>query len=102
MKSTLFSIFLALTVFLGTTAVTLSAAGADLRSVIDDPDTDIQIVAGQDKTVFEYRSGGVLLIIKVVPKTGKPYYMVPADGSPHYEGLEGNKGLYPQWVLFEF
>jgi len=63
---------------------------------------DIEIVIGEDKTIYEYRTNGVLIAIKVVPKTGRPYYMVPADGSPHFESLDHAKALYPQWVLFEW
>ncbi|MCB1691325.1 MAG: DUF2782 domain-containing protein [Pseudomonadales bacterium] len=74
--------------------------------VITPPDEssaqDIEIVAGEDRTVFEYRTNGVLMMIKVVPKVGKPYYMVPADGSPHYESLDHFKKLYPEWVLLQW
>ena len=63
---------------------------------------DIEIVTGDDRTVFEYRTNGILMMIKIVPKVGKPYYMVPADGSPHFESLDHSKKLYPQWVLFEW
>jgi len=63
---------------------------------------DIEIVIGEEKTIYEYRANGVLIAIKVVPKTGRPYYMVPADGSPHFESLDHAKTLYPQWVLFEW
>ena len=63
---------------------------------------DIEIVIGEEKTIYEYRSNGVLIAIKVVPKRGRPYYMVPADGSPHFESLDHAKALYPQWVLFEW
>ena len=63
---------------------------------------DIEIVVGENKTVFEYRVNGILLAIKVVPKKGRPYYMVPADGSPHFTNLDHTQKLYPQWVLFEW
>ena len=63
---------------------------------------DIEIVEGKDKTVYEYRQNGVLMMIKVVPKIGKPYYMVPADGAPHFQSLDHKKKLYPQWVLVEW
>lgn len=62
----------------------------------------VEIVAGEDKTVFEYRVNGRLLMIKVVPKIGATYYMVPADGQPHYESLDHKKKLYPQFVIVEF
>ena len=64
--------------------------------------SDVEIVAGEDKTIYEYRVNGYLLMIKIVPKRGKPYYMVPGDGSPHYEGLDHANKLYPQWVIFEW
>lgn len=63
---------------------------------------DIQIVATDDRTIFEYRQNGVLMMIKVVPENGNAYYMVPADGSPHFRSLDHNKKLYPQWVILEW
>lgn len=63
---------------------------------------EVEIIAGEDKTVFEYRVNGRLLMIKIVPKFGATYYMVPADGQPHYESLDHKKKLYPQWVIVEF
>jgi hypothetical protein len=62
----------------------------------------VEIIAGEDRTIFEYRVNGRLLMIKVVPEFGATYYMVPADGSPHYEGLDHKKNLYPQFVIVEF
>ena len=62
----------------------------------------VEIVAGENRTVYEYRVNGRLLMIKVVPKVGATYYMVPADGQPHYDSLDEKKKLYPQWVLIEF
>jgi hypothetical protein len=63
---------------------------------------DIEIVAGEDRTIFEYRTNGILMMIKVVPRNGKPYYMVPAEGAPHFESLDHSKKLYPQWVILEW
>ena len=62
---------------------------------------DIEIVQGEDKVVYEYRRNGILMMIKVVPKKGKPYYMVPPGGA-HYEDLDHQKSLYPQWRLIEW
>jgi hypothetical protein len=62
----------------------------------------VEIVAGEDKTVFEYRVNGRLLMIKVVPEVGATYYMVPADGEPHYDSLDHKKKLYPNFVIVEF
>ena len=63
---------------------------------------DVEIVMGEDRTIYEYRVSGRLLIIKVVPKVGFTYYMVPADGSAHFESLDHSKKLYPKWVLGEW
>ena len=52
--------------------------------------------------VFEFRQNGVLTMIKVIPEQGRPYYMVPADGSPHYQDLSEVKHLYHNWVLAEW
>jgi hypothetical protein len=89
--------------------LTISFAGATATAeeIFLEPDTessssDIEIVIGERKTIYEYRTNGVLIAIKVVPKIGPPYYMVPADGSPHYESLDHAKALYPRWVLFEW
>ena len=65
-------------------------------------DDDIEIIEGVERTVYEYRVNGILMMIKIVPKVGRPYYMVPADGSAHYLGLDHKKKLYPQWVILEW
>lgn len=65
----------------------------------------IEIVEGEDRTVFEYRQNGVITMIKIVPKegeAGRPYYMVPADGAPHFESLDHKRKLYPQWIILEW
>lgn len=67
-----------------------------------DEEDPIEIVQGKDRVVYEYRQNGLLMMIKVVPKRGLPYFMVPADGSPHFENLEHRKNLYPQWILVEW
>lgn len=73
------------------------------QSALDDfGGDDIEIVEGEERTVYEYRHNGILMMIKIVPKVGKSYYMVPADGSAHYESLDHKKKLYPQWVIFEW
>ena len=62
----------------------------------------IEIIVGEYGMIYEYRQNGVLTMIKVVPKKGRPYYMVPADGAPHYESLDHKHKLYPQWVIVEW
>jgi hypothetical protein len=52
--------------------------------------------------VYEFRQNGVLMMIKVIPKTGIPYYLVPAQGEAHFTDLSEIKQLYPQWTLIEW
>ncbi len=84
----------------------IAAPAAAQEAYIPPPDEssadDIEIVVGDDRTIFEYRTNGVLMMIKIVPKSGRPYYMVPADGSPHFETLDHSMKLYPRWVILEW
>ena len=75
---------------------------ASIAQSDDFHDDNIEIIEGEDRIIYEYRNNGVLLMIKIVPKVGRPYYMVPADGSAHYQSLDHKKKLYPQWVILEF
>ena len=63
---------------------------------------DIEITHDEERTIFEYHQNGVLRIIKIVPKRGRPYYLVPVDADPHFEGLEHAKRLVPQWIILEW
>ena len=79
-----------------------AAQGGSEFALPGEGEGDVEIVIGEDKTVYEYRANGVLMIIKVVPENGRPYYMVPADGSPHYTDLDHSNSLYPQWILLQW
>jgi hypothetical protein len=81
---------------------TICAAEIYLPDPTDNPRDDIQIIEGRERIIYEYRVNGVLMAIKVVPRKGKPYYMVPADGKPHYESINHKKNLYPKWVILEW
>ncbi len=41
---------------------------------------DITIIRKEKKTVQEYRKGGKLYMIKVIPDIGPPYYFLDKDG----------------------
>jgi len=79
-----------------------SANATEYLSPNTDDDEEIEIIVGEDRVIYEYRQNGVLTMIKVVPRKGRPYYMVPADGAPHYESLDHKHKLYPQWVIVEW
>ena len=63
---------------------------------------DVVIIAGEDKVVYEFRQNGELRMVRVVPKWGKPYYLVPRDPTKGYGDLERADMLLPQWVIAEF
>lgn len=63
---------------------------------------DVTIVVGEERTVYEYRQGGELRAIKIVPKQGKPYYLVPRDDTRGFGDLEQADMLVPRWTIIEF
>ena len=63
---------------------------------------DVVIVAGNNKTVLEFRQNGQLRIIQVIPKRGKPYYLVPEDPTKNNGDLTRANKLLPSWVIASF
>ena len=63
---------------------------------------DVTLIAGEERTVYEYRQNGQLRMIKVVPKFGKPYYLTPRDPTRGFGDLEQADMLLAEWVLWEF
>ena len=62
----------------------------------------IEIVEGKKKTRVEYWKSGKLAMVKIIPKKGKAYYLVPAQGKNPSEGIKHESKLYPEWVIIEF
>ena len=63
---------------------------------------DITIIEEEDRTVLEYRQGGLLRMVKIVPAWGKPYYLVPMDQTAGYDDLQRAETLLPSWIIIEF
>jgi Protein of unknown function (DUF2782) len=84
---------------------TLVAAYAVVARSADSEDTrgpDVTIIAQEERTIFEYRQAGQLRMVKIVPKLGRPYYLVPADETRGFGDLEQAGMLIPRWVIVEF
>ncbi|MEM7078845.1 MAG: DUF2782 domain-containing protein [Pseudomonadota bacterium] len=81
-------------------SLTLAVSSQAEESLTDGP--DVVIISGEDKVVYEFRQNGQLRMVRVVPKWGKPYYLVPADPTKGYGDLERAETLIPQWVIAEF
>lgn len=62
---------------------------------------EITIRHEKDETFYEYRVNGVLKEIKVEPKIGPTYYLVPADGNAWIRE-ERSQVLVPSWILFKW
>lgn len=63
---------------------------------------DVVIIAEEERTIFEFRQGGELRMVRIVPRVGKPYYLVPRDQTTGYGNLERADMLLPSWVIVEF
>ncbi len=63
---------------------------------------DVTIIAGEDRTIYEYRQNGNLRMVKIVPSWGKPYYLYPRDGTTGFGDLERADMLLPTWIIIEF
>jgi hypothetical protein len=59
-----------------------------------------------DKTFYEYRRGGQVVEIKVVPKYGKPYYLKPSDVQNAEDGQyvqsDAPDITVPSWIIFRW
>ncbi|MFO7541796.1 MAG: DUF2782 domain-containing protein [Thiobacillus sp.] len=54
--------------------------------------------------VIEYRANGKLFMLKVIPKVGKPYYLVDQKGDGQFARQDSlDSGMRPpMWVVKEF
>lgn len=72
---------------------------------VDDSDMEPQVTIthrGQDK-IEEYRVKGKLYMVKVTPRFGKPYYLVPrADGQMVRHNDLSPNFVVPMWMIKEF
>ena len=95
----------ALNLSLAATGVLVLVAGAGAARAAEAEDIrgpDVTIIEEKDRTVLEYRQGGVLRMVRIVPTWGKPYYLVPRDQTAGHEDLERADALLPTWVIVEF
>ena len=81
-------------------AVMLLAAHPALRANEDGP--DVTIIAGEERTIYEYWQNGELRMVRIVPKWGRPYNLVPRDNTTGFGNLERADMLLPNWTIWEF
>ncbi len=71
----------------------------------DDLEPQVTIVKKKDTVVEEYRMNGKLYKIKVIPKIGKPYFMIDERGDGEFSRQDGPDAANmrpPRWVIFTF
>lgn len=64
----------------------------------------VTIKPGSQGRAIEYRAGGKLYMLKVIPKTGKPYYLIDQKGDGQFARQDSlDSGMRPpMWVVKEF
>ena len=67
--------------------------------------THVKVIIQKNQTIEEYRQRGELVLVKVIPNDGKPYFIDPLER----DNMKGsgkdllNSGVKPvRWVLKEF
>ncbi|WP_051786394.1 DUF2782 domain-containing protein [Endozoicomonas numazuensis] len=65
-------------------------------------DTTVVIRPGSNETIKEYRINGFLYGIQVIPKVGKPYYLVAADNMGNFIDPSKPGMLIPSWTIFQW
>lgn len=85
-----------------------STKGEELLAEVSQPAedaTNIKVIVMKNQTIEEYRQRGELVLVKVIPNEGKPYYIDPMERDKFKDaGREIiNSGVKPvRWVLKEF
>lgn len=82
------------------------------RSVVQKPEREpppevlvgptVVLRTSEKRTVYEFRVNGRLTRIKVVPKNGRPYYLVPVNRSQHLGEFRQNTRLERVWEIATF
>lgn len=64
----------------------------------------VTIIQTDNETVYEYRTGNHLYMVRVVPKAGPPYYFYDHDGDGQldYQSDVPYRSKINQWVLFRW
>ncbi|WP_204353024.1 DUF2782 domain-containing protein [Salinicola peritrichatus] len=85
-----------------TVLLALLAGAVSLPSLAQTtPQPDITTQREADRTVEEYRVNGRLYAIRVIPRSGKAYYLYDASGDGNFERRESAQVPVPDWVRKE-
>jgi len=102
---------LLLTLLLSAAAVAAAPSDRppDLQPVPDGPPAagdapPVTIKPGSQGRVVEYRANGKLYMLKIIPRVGKPYYLIDQKGDGQFARQDSlDSGMRPpMWVIKEF
>lgn len=66
---------------------------------------EVTITERDQGEVQEYRVGGQLYMVKIIPTVGQPYYLIDSDGDGLLEEAPNDlepKTMLPRWVIFRW
>lgn len=65
---------------------------------------EVTIIETDKGTIYEYRAGGRMYMVKIVPTKGPPYYLLDTDGDGQLDAQRNDVGdiSIPQWVLYSW
>lgn len=65
---------------------------------------EVSIRTTEKETIEEYRIGGKLYMVKIIPDAGPAYYLIDSNGDGELDVREDEitKSAVPQWVLFSW
>ena len=68
------------------------------------PEPDVTIIERKNETVEQYSVNGHVYMVKIVPRTGPPYYLLDLDGDGVLDVRRDSPTdiSIPQWVLFSW
>jgi len=69
------------------------------------PQPEVNIIQRKDARIEEYRVNGRLRYVKIIPKKGKPYYLVDKDGDGYLESRHSDlDGIPPinEWIVYQW
>ena len=83
--------------------IALLGSLASLVQANEDPaEPEVIIRQMEDKIVHEYRIGGFTYALKIIPKNGKPYYLVAEEGGDQFMRVDEPRQLIPKWTIFSW
>jgi len=65
---------------------------------------EVTIIETDKGTIYEYRVGGQMYMVKIVPMAGPPYYLLDTDGDGQLDTQRNDITdiSIPQWVLYSW